>query len=185
MKMTAKQQQRAAKLFAKTWKGKGYEKGEAQPFWLALLRNVYGVENPEGYISFENRVKLSRTSFIDGMIPATKVLIEQKGINIDLKAPIQQSSGEYLKPYEQAIRYRGQLPYSDQPRWIVICNFQEFHVYNMENPSGEPQIIRLEDLEKEYYRLNFLVDTTAEEILFEKEVSLQAEKLWGSCTMNF
>lgn len=185
MKMTAKQQQVAAKLFAKTWKGKGYEKGEAQPFWLALLRSVYGVENPESYISFENRVKLSRTSFIDGMIPATKVLIEQKGINIDLKAPIQQSSGEYLKPYEQAIRYRGQLPYSDQPRWIVICNFQEFHVYNMENPSGEPQIIRLEDLEKEYYRLNFLVDTTAEEILFEKEVSLQAGEIVGQLYDEF
>lgn len=34
--MTAAQQQKAAKEFAKYWKGKGYEKGESQPFWLSL-----------------------------------------------------------------------------------------------------------------------------------------------------
>ena len=40
-------QQKAAKQFVKDWQGKGYEKGHSQPFWLALLSKVYGVENPE------------------------------------------------------------------------------------------------------------------------------------------
>lgn len=77
--MTAAQQQQAAKSFAAYWKDKGYEKGESQPFWLSLLRDVYGVEHPEQFIQFEEQVHLDHTSFIDGTIPATHVLIEQKG----------------------------------------------------------------------------------------------------------
>ena len=49
--MTDAQQRAAAKAFAAQWKGKGYEKGESQPFWISLLRDVYGVEHPETFIS--------------------------------------------------------------------------------------------------------------------------------------
>lgn len=41
--MSDAQQKAAAKAFAEYWKGKGYEKGESQAFWLSLLRDVYGV----------------------------------------------------------------------------------------------------------------------------------------------
>ena len=51
--MTTAQQQQAARNFATYWKDKGYEKGESQPFWLSLLRDVYGVEHPEQFIQFE------------------------------------------------------------------------------------------------------------------------------------
>ena len=71
----------AAKAFAEYWKDKGYEKGESQPFWLSLLRDVLGVESPEKFIIFEEQVHLDHTSFIDGHIPSTHVLIEQKGRN--------------------------------------------------------------------------------------------------------
>lgn len=64
--LTAKQQQTATALFAEDWKGLGYEKGESMPFWMALLHNEFGVEYAEKHISFENQVKLSITSFIDG-----------------------------------------------------------------------------------------------------------------------
>ena len=73
--MTGVEQRNAAKLFVKEWSGRGYEKGESQPFWLSLLRDVYGVEHPEQYIIFEEQVRLDHTSFIDGAIPATHVLI--------------------------------------------------------------------------------------------------------------
>ena len=85
-KMTA--QRVAAKKFAEYWQGKGYEKGQSQPFWLSLLRDVYGVEHPEEFISFEDQVHLDHTSFIDGSISATHVLIEQKSLDKDLDAPI-------------------------------------------------------------------------------------------------
>ena len=103
--MTAAQQQQAAKNFAAYWKGKGYEKGESQPFWLSLLRDVYGVEHPEQFIQFEEQVHLDHTSFIDGTIPATHVLIEAKRhwARI-LNKPIKQSDGALLTPFEQAKR---------------------------------------------------------------------------------
>lgn len=177
--MTDIQQRSAAKQFAANWKNKGYEKGESQPFWLSLLRNVYGVEQPEQFITFEEQVHLDHTSFIDGSIPATHVLIEQKGLGKDLKKPIKQSDGTLLTPFQQAKRYAAELPYSMRPRWIVTCNFAEFHVYDMERPSGEPEVILLENLEKEYYRLQFLVDTGDSNIKKEMDISLQAGELVG------
>ena len=90
-------QRAAAKRFAEYWQGKGYEKGESQPFWLSLLRDVYGVEHPEEFISFEDQVHLDHTSFIDGSISATHVLIEQKSLDKDLDAPILQSSGNGIR----------------------------------------------------------------------------------------
>ena len=169
----------AAKDFAVYWKDKGYEKGESQKFWLSLLRDVYGVEHPEQFISFEDQVHLDHTSFIDGNIPSTHVLIEQKGLGKDLRKPIKQSDGSLLTPFQQAKRYAAELPYSQRPRWIVTCNFEEFLVYDMEKPNGEPEQILLKDLGKEYYRLQFLVDTGDENIRREMEVSIQAGNLVG------
>ena len=169
----------AAKAFAEYWKDRGYEKGESQPFWLSLLRDVLGVESPEKFITFEEQVRLDHTSFIDGFIPATHVLIEQKGRNKDLRKPIKQSDGSLLTPFQQAQRYSAVLPYSQRPRWIITCNFEEFLVYDMEKPNGEPEQIYLKDLEKEYYRLMFLVDTGDDNIRREMEVSIQAGNLVG------
>lgn len=177
--MTDTEQRKAAKEFAKSWAGKGYEKGDSQKFWLSLLRNVFGVEKPEEFIFFEEQVRLDHTSFIDGSIPETHVLIEQKGIGKDLKKPIKQSDGTLLTPFQQAKRYAAELPYSARPRWIVTCNFEKFLVYDMETPSGEPEEILLENLEKEYYRLGFLVDTEDKHIKKEMEVSIHAGQLVG------
>jgi len=171
--------QKAAKVFAEIWKNKGYEKGESQPFWLGLLRDVFGIEKPELFIQFENRVKLDHTSFIDGYIPSTHVLIEQKSICKDLRSPIRQSDGTLLSPFQQAKRYSADLPYSERPRWIVTCNFQSFLIYDMEHPNSEPEEVLLENLEKEYYRLSFLVDDRNAHIQKEMEVSLKAGAIIG------
>lgn len=177
--MTDIQRRAAAKQFAADWAGKGYEKGHSQTFWLALLQKVYGVAEPDKFITFEDQIMLDHTSFIDGFISSTHVLIEQKGLGKDLNKPIRQSDGSLLTPFQQAKRYAAELPYSQRPRWIVTCNFAEFYVYDMERPTGEPEIIRLGDLEKEYYRLQFLVDTGDANIKKEMEVSLKAGELVG------
>lgn len=177
--MTEKQQQAAAALFAEEWKGRGYEKGESQPFWMALLHNVYGVEHAEKYISFENQVKLSNTSFIDGYIEETHVLIEQKSLDKDLRKPIKQSDGSLLTPFQQAKRYAEEMSYSRRPRWVVVCNFQSFLVYDMEHPNAEPEEILLENLATDYYRLQFLVDSQSVHIKKEMEVSIKAGNLVG------
>lgn len=95
--------------------GKGYEKGHSQTFWLSLLQKVYGVEEPDKFITFEDQIMLDHTSFIDGFIPSTHVLIEQKSLGKELNKPIKQSDGSLLSPFQQAKRYAAELPYSSVP----------------------------------------------------------------------
>ena len=177
--MNEKEQKKAAKEFAARWQGKGYEKGQSQQFWIDLLEHVYGVEDIAGFISFEDQVHLDHTSFIDGYISSTHVMIEQKSLGKDLRKGIKQSDGSFLTPFQQAKRYVTELPLSKHPRWIVTCNFEEFLVYDMEKPNGEPEQIFLKDLAKDYYRLQFLVDTGNENLKKEMEISLKAGELVG------
>ena len=138
---TGAKQRQAAKRFADFWQGKGYEKGQSQPFWLSLLREIFGILEPEKFITFEDQVHLDNTSFIDGYIDSTHVMIEQKSLGKDLQKKIKQSNGALLTPYEQAKRYSMELPYSKRPRWIVTSNFESFLIYDMERPGVEPQLI--------------------------------------------
>ena len=177
--MTDAQQRAAAKAFAKNWKDRGYEKGDSQIFWVELLTMVFGVTEISQFISFEDQVHLDHTSFIDGYIEKTHVMIEQKSINKSLTAAIRQSDGSMLTPFEQAKRYSSELPYSKRPRWIVTSNFQSFYIYDMEKPGGDPEIIQLENLEKEYYRLQFLVDEGNTNLQREMEVSIAAGEIVG------
>lgn len=178
--MNAKEQSQAAKKFAESWKEKGYEKGQSQSFWLQLLNEVYGIQSPTEYIEFEDQVHIDKsTGFIDGYIPATKVLIEQKSIDKDLRKAIKQSDGSLLTPFQQAKKYIAELPVSRHPKYVITCNFKSFLIYDMENPNGEPQEILLENLEKEYYRLQFLVDVGNENLKKEMEISIQAGEIVG------
>ena len=177
---TEKQISMAAAEFAERWKGRGYERGESQPFWIDLLSNVFGIETPsDGFITFEDHRMVDASNFIDGRIRSTKVLIEQKSLGKDLRAGIRQSDGSLLNPFQQARRYVVSLPVSEHPRWIVTCNFSEFLVYDMEQPNGEPAQILLENLGKEYYRLMFLVDAKNEHLSKELKVSKEAGEIVG------
>lgn len=177
--MNTGEQKKQAKAFIKRWENRGSERQDSQSFWLDLLQSVYGIENPTEYISFENSVALDHTSFIDGFIDKTKVMIEQKGAKKDLNKAIRQSDGTYLTPFQQAKRYSANLPYSRRPRWIITCNFKEFYIYDMEQPNGEPKVVQLADLDKEAYRLEFLVDKTNEHLEREMKVSMEAGQIVG------
>ena len=178
--MKSVDQKKSAKEFAERWKNKGYEKGESHKYWIDLLENVLGISDAVDFIKFEDTVHIDKaTGFIDGFINETKVLIEQKSINKDLKKAIKQSDGSLLNPFQQAKRYSAELAYDKRPRWIVTCNFKSFLVYDMNNPNGEPEEILLKDLPKEYYRLSFLVDTKNEHLKKEEELSFKAGELVG------
>lgn len=177
--MTDVEQRRAAKGFVEIWKDRGYEKGESQPFWIALLGNVFGIPNPENYVKFEDQVQMEHTKFIDAIIPTARVIIEQKSKGIDLTKPERQRDGSYRTPYDQAKHYADELEFSRKPRWIVTCNFQEFRIHDMERPHAEPEIIQLVDLPKEYERLSFLVDPEHTHIQRQLEISIQAGEIVG------
>lgn len=178
--LNVREQSTAAARFAADWKGKGYEKGETQVYWIALLRDVLGVQYPDKVISFEKQVRIDGTvKFIDGYMADTRILIEQKNLDVDLHKKHKQSDGQMLTPYRQALRYAALLPFEEKPRWIVVCNFQEIHVHNQSRPDAPPEVIRLEDLEQDAYRLQFLVQNEAEVGKKEKELSFRAGELVG------
>ena len=178
--MTEKEQKEAAKKFAEQWKNQGYEKGQSQPFWIQLLSDVLGVKNPTTFIEFEDQVHIDKsTGFIDGYIPSTKILIEQKSIKRSLREAIKQSDGSLLTPFQQAKKYIVELPVDKHPKWVITCNFKSFLIYNMNNPNGEPEEILLENLEKEVYRLQFIVDSGNENLKREMQVSIKAGELVG------
>lgn len=182
--MTQTEQSKAAKKFSEDWKDKGYEKGESQKFWLDLLCNVFGIKDFANFVYFENQIKekftdKTITNFIDIYIPSTKVMIEQKSIDKDLREPIRQSDGTLLNPFQQARKYISGLPLSQHPRWVVTSNFKSFLVYDMENPNGEPEEILLENLEKEFYRLSFITDHGSVHLKKELEVSKKAGDIIG------
>lgn len=184
--MTDSEQRNAARQFAADWLGRGDEKQETQQFWTSLLQRVYGVEMPENHIKFEKPVLVDNmqtgkktTKFIDAYILETRVVIEQKSSNIELNKPEKQSDGSFLTPYQQARRYGGYLNDTERPRWTITCNFQEFQIYDMKQPDVEPEILLLENFEKEYHRLNFLVNSQDDHIKKEMEVSISAGKIVG------
>ncbi|MBQ6434731.1 MAG: hypothetical protein IJJ09_01895, partial [Synergistaceae bacterium] len=133
------------KNFVERWRNHGDENSDTATFWLEFLKTVCGVEVPGEVIKFQKRTEFGNTGFIDCYIPLTKVLIEQKGLKIDLNKKYPQSDGSLLTPFEQAVRYYGKLFYDEIPRWIIVCNFKEFHIHDMKK-ADPPEIILLENL---------------------------------------
>jgi len=179
-KLSDQEQRRAAKEFYEQWKDRSDEKKDTQSFWLDLLRMIYGVENPSQFISFEKTVQFEKTKkFADGYIAKTKVLIEQKSGNINLAKGELQSDGAILRPDQQARRYANNLPYDEKPKYIITSNFKEIWVYDENRPHSDPEKILLKDLQREYYRLQFIVDTGNSHVKKEMELSIKAGEIIG------
>ena len=157
------------KNFIEQWRGRGYEKGETQKFWLQFLRDVLNISTPENFIQFELPVKLEHTNWIDAFFPDSKVIIEQKSLDKNL---------ETENAYEQAQKYITGLPLSMHPKFIVACNFKEFLIYDMET-LGEPQKILLEELAEKFHTFDFLIDIHQNKLRIELELSLQAGEIVG------
>ena len=164
--------------FLQYWSSRGDEKSDTQAFWLGLLRDVLGVEYSERYIEFEKRVELRHVSFIDAYIPSTGIIIEQKSFDVNLDAPIKQSDGNNLTPYEQAMRYYYYLPYSQRGRYIIVSNFREIRIYDTETPKAPPKIVQLENIARERNNLAFIVKS-GRIYTHEVELSIKAGELVG------
>lgn len=154
------------KEFIQEWTGRGYEKGETQIFWLSFLRDVMEVPEPEKIVKFEESIP---NGFIDALIEDTKVLIEQKSSRVKLDEEV----------FQQAKRYNDTLEYSRKARWIIICNFQEFQIYDMNKrkPETEPLKIMLSELPEKYRLFEILIDRQKLKLRREEEISVAAGKV--------
>ncbi|SDY13946.1 Type II restriction/modification system, DNA methylase subunit YeeA [Ruminococcaceae bacterium YAD3003] len=171
---------KSRKSFVETWKGRGYEKGETQQFWLSLLTNVLGYEHNDTVL-FEHHV--STGGYIDVWIRQSDVMIEQKGIEIDLdKAEMRQ--GELKTPLQQVQDYAASLPLTEQPKYFITCNFKSFRVYDR-SKYGDKELVNnafefaLEDLVEHPEYLGCIVDPGNSRLRKEQEVSEQAGRLIG------
>lgn len=178
--------QQNAREFVKTWSSpnKGREDADRQTFWNDLLQRVYGINDYYNYITYEKDVQVKAggkvtTRRIDGYIPSTKVMIEMKGKKVkDLTKPLKQSGGGGdLTPFEQAKRYANFLPNSEQPRWILVSNFNEIDIHDMEKPLSEPTVIKLSDLPQKVKLLEFIVNASQQKVIDEKKLSVDAGNL--------
>ena len=178
--MTGSEQREAARQFINRWRGKGKEDEDGRSYWIELLSNVFGVENVTERIDFEKKVVVDgNTKRIDVYIPETRVIIEQKSLNIPLDKKIRNSGDIDLTPFEQADRYNSKLIFDERARWIVTCNFAEIWIYDMNEKQPAPTKIMLEELQTKYSLLDFLVEKEVQKISHEMEVSIKAGDIVG------
>lgn len=125
---------------------KGDEKGEAQVFLDRLFQAFGWPGLKEAGANCELRVKNTNggTSFAD-LVWKPVVVIEMKKRGANLS-----------KHYSQAFTYWTRLV-PNRPRFAVLCNFDEFWVYDFETQLDTPvDIIKLADLPVRYGPLNFM-----------------------------
>lgn len=112
---------RRARAFSQEWKDAHYEKGETQSFYNDFFE-IFGVRR-RTVASYERRVEsidANRRGFIDLFWPGT-LIIEQKSGGRDL-----------LKAQGQALEYFDWLPDNQKPRYILTCDFQRWHLIDLD-----------------------------------------------------
>lgn len=181
------EQRKAAKAFAEKWKGIGDEKQDTHTFWIELFQKVFGVKDATDQFKFEYRVKReavngkrdTTVTYIDALLPKTQVLVEQKSITVDLDSAYKQSDKQGLTPFGQAMQYNAWLPVDLRAKWIVVCNFEEFRIHDLNDPTAPPVILKLSELEDKFHALDFMIDSTVEKVTIEEEISFKAGQLVG------
>lgn len=172
------QQKRAARDFATKWHGRGNEKEDTQSFWLELLRDVIGMEDVTTAVRFEQHT--ADRGYIDVVIADAKTFIEQKSLGIPLdKAETRQN--RKVTPFQQAKAYADSMPNSQRPDTILVCDFNEFRIHDLdrEKPGENYVSFTLEELPDHLYLLDFLVDPQRTRRAREQKASIDAGALIG------
>jgi N-6 DNA Methylase len=143
-----------AAKFAKEFSNSHYELGEAQDFIRDLCK-IFEISHRR-FVSFEKRVKKlnTRQGRIDGFIPGV-LLIEMKSAGEDLD-----------KAYNQAVEYFQGLKEEEVPLCVLVSDFQNLHLYDLEN-HAEPLKIKLAELPQFIEHFRFL--TGYEKLAIQKE----------------
>lgn len=89
-----------------------------------------------------------------------------------------QSGGDELTPFEQARRYSNFMKNNEKPNWIIVSNFDEIDIHNMnDNHPEQPTVIKLKDLPNKVKSLDFLVDAHQQQLINERQLSVDAGNL--------
>lgn len=181
--MTLNQKQ-AAKEFVERWKAeKGDEIKQSRSFWIELASKVLGINDPTYVLEFERKVQ---GRLVDVFYEDMGILIEQKsrGVDLDKKSERSKQAGEET-PYQQAKWYADHLPNSIRPDWIIVSNFDEFRIHNLDSadPNHDPEhdyvSFTLDELPDQLQLLKMFTDKSSSRLVKEKELSVKAGELVG------
>ena len=177
--MSEADKKEAARQFCQRWAGRGKEDEDDRSYWIELLEYVLEADYPTTRIEFQKKVvgPDGNTKRIDAYIAETRVLIEQKSLNVDLSKP--QSGHDGMTPYEQAKMYDNSLPVSEKAKWIVLSNFGEIWVYDMDMRVPEPKKFTLADVYAKPGVFDFLVNKKEKKLNEEMEISIKAGEFVG------
>ena len=123
----------------------GDEKGEAQIFCERLFQAFGQAGVFEAGGNLEYRVHKGKTTRFADLVWEPRLLLEMK------------KRGEKLeRHYPQALDYWLYLT-PKRPQYVVLCNFDEFWIYDLNIQLDEPMDrVRLDDLPRRFEALNFL-----------------------------
>ncbi|WP_071467643.1 class I SAM-dependent DNA methyltransferase [Polynucleobacter asymbioticus] len=168
--ITINEVRRRLQLFAKEHENDREEKQYAQQF----MRDFYacfGLSKSSASMFEKKVIKFGNArGYIDSFIPGV-LLVEQKTTGEDL-----------YKAYEQATDYAMAITNEfEKPQYILISDFQTFHLYNLHSLDKEPLICSLSEISKRADWFMFLVDKRviaySEELPINRKAVEQIAKL--------
>lgn len=150
--------------FAKEWESASNEKQEAQSFWIDFFK-IFDV-SPRS-MQFEYPIKKIDGSqgYID-VFWRGQLLIEQKSKGKDL-----------AKAKEQALEYLPNLKQRDLPKFILVCDFVSFYLYDLD--TNQDYRFVLQDLPKNIELFSFIAGYTKKTYKEEEPTNRKAAELMG------
>jgi len=161
--ITINEVRRRLQLFAKEHAADSDEKQHAQQFWRDFYM-CFGLSKSSASM-FEARVLKvgGARGYIDSFIPGV-LLVEQKSLGRNLD-----------DAYVQAQAYFHAIANEfEKPQYIITCDFQTFHLYNLKENAKEPLICKLDELHKRADWFMFLVDKRVHAVTEELPVNRKA-----------
>ena len=152
--------------FSREWADATYEKGEAQSFYNDFFE-IFGVKRRSVARYEEHVQKLNNSSagFIDLFWPG-KLLVEQKSAGRNLK-----------KAYGQAGSYFDALPEKDRPRYILVSDFQNFELHDLD--EREKIAFPLPDLYAHVEKFGFIINVERKTFRDQDPANIKAAELVG------
>ena len=163
--------QRRAAQFGAKWITETNEKAESKTFWDDFLREIFNIERRK-YMSFEKtslRANTNRKGFID-LFWKGKFLVEHK-------AGTKNSDKDFDEAFSQALDYVNGLPQDARPRYVVLCNFQRFRMFDAQTKKTTD--FGTDDLHLNIKLFQFIPDAVNETIEREVTANVEAAELMG------
>lgn len=155
-----------AATFAKEHAKSSYEKGETQTFYNEFFE-IFGVARKRVAVYEKQVNKLDNSKgFIDLFWPGYLV-VEQKSAGKDLS-----------KAQTQALDYCSGLKPNEHPRYILLCDFQNFELYDLQ--EREERKFHLKDLPKYVEAFGFILGRQKRTFLDQPDVNIKASELMGA-----